>query len=153
VRIVVAIAVVAVVYIFGVSTFERVGPRRWVRAYRLASNRFFRLVLGFSFGWAILETTGRRTGLRRQTPIGGRLVGDTYWLVAGDGRRAAYVSNIDADPRVRLKVHGRWRAGTAQLVPDDDVRRRLVRLNPINSVFVLIASRDPLTVRIDLEPR
>jgi deazaflavin-dependent oxidoreductase (nitroreductase family) len=145
------VAIVTAAYVLGVSTFERVAPARWVRAYRLTANRAFRPVLGFVLGWAILETTGRRSGLRRQTPIGGRLSGDTYWLIAGDGRRAAYVRNIEADPRVRLKVHGRWRKGTAHLLHEDDARRRLLRLNPVNSLFVLIASKEPMTVRIDLD--
>jgi hypothetical protein len=40
--------------------------------------------------------------------------------------------------------------GTATVLPDDDARRRLWTLNPLNSLFVGIAARDPLTVRIDL---
>ena len=52
-------------------------------------------------GWALLETTGRRTGLPRTTPVGDGLVGSTFWIVAEHGRRAAYVRNIEADPRVR----------------------------------------------------
>jgi len=42
--------------------------------------------------------------------------------------KAAYVRNIAANPRVRLKLrHGilaRWHTGTAQVLPDDDVRER-----------------------------
>jgi hypothetical protein len=33
-------------------------------------------------GDALLETTGRRTGQRRRTPVCDGLVGDTFWLVA-----------------------------------------------------------------------
>lgn len=39
-------------------------------------------------GWAIIETTGRRSGKRRRTPIGNGRVGETFWLVAEHGRAA-----------------------------------------------------------------
>src|SRR4051794_27438945 len=52
-------------------------------------------------GDALLETTGRRTGQPRRTPICDGLDGETFWLVAQRGRRADWVQNIQADPRVR----------------------------------------------------
>src|SRR5215213_1493131 len=51
-------------------------------------------------GDALLETTGRRTGRPRVTPVCDGLQGDTFWIVAQDGRHADYVQNIEADPRV-----------------------------------------------------
>ena len=138
-------------YVVGVGLFERLAPRRWVRAYQRAVNPLFRHWTGRAHGWAVIETTGRRSGLARQTPVGGRLVGDsTYWLVAGTGRASDYVRNIEADPRVRIRIHGRWREGEATLLPDDPARRRLFRLNPFNSAFLAVAARDPLTIRVDL---
>jgi hypothetical protein len=53
---------------------------------------------------------------------------------------------------VRVRVHHRWRKGTAHLLPGDDPRRRLLRLNPANSLFIWIAGVDLLTIRVDLEP-
>lgn len=70
-------------------------------------------------GWAILETTGRKTKEKRETPVGNGLDGDTFWLIAEFGRRASYVRNIEADPRVRVCVRGRWRTGVATLLPDE----------------------------------
>jgi deazaflavin-dependent oxidoreductase (nitroreductase family) len=137
------------------AVFERLAPVPAVRAYQRFANRLQRPTAGVLPGWAVIETVGRRTGLPRQVPVGGRLRGDQYWLVAGDGRRSAYVLNIAAEPRVRVRIHGRWRTGTAHLLPEDDARRRLLRLNPANGLFVLIASRadDMLTIRIDLDAR
>lgn len=149
---VVILAVVAV-DIIGVAVFERLAPRRWVRSYQRVVNPFYEAWTGLAFGWAVIETTGRRTGLPRRVPVGGRLRGNTYWCVAGDGAHSAFVKNIDADPRVRVRVHGRWRTGTAHLLPDDNPRKRLLHINPLNSVFVWIAGKNPLTIRIDLEPR
>ena len=80
-------------------------------------------------GWAILETRGRKSGLARRTPVGDGLIGDTFWIVAEHGRKAGYVRNIEADPRVRVFVDGTWRTGTAQPLPGDDpiARQRQLR--------------------------
>jgi deazaflavin-dependent oxidoreductase (nitroreductase family) len=55
-------------------------------------------------GDALLETTGRRTGVRRRAPVCDGLDGETFWPVAQRGRRAGWVRNIQANPRVRVKV-------------------------------------------------
>jgi deazaflavin-dependent oxidoreductase (nitroreductase family) len=73
----------------------------------------------------ILETTGRKSGLSRLTPIGGRRIGREFWIVSEFGEKSQYVRNIQADPRVRVRIKGRWHAGTAHLLPDDDARARL----------------------------
>jgi deazaflavin-dependent oxidoreductase (nitroreductase family) len=75
-------------------------------------------------GDALLETTGRRSGQARRTPICDGLDGETFWLVAQRGRRADWVRNIEADPRVRVEVSG-WRAGTAHILDGDDPREPL----------------------------
>src|ERR687886_1520932 len=69
-------------------------------------------------GVAILETTGRRSGRPRHTPVGNGLAKgtNTFWLVAEYGRRAQYVRNIEADPRVRVRIGRRWRTGTAHVL-------------------------------------
>lgn len=54
-------------------------------------------------GDALLETTGRRTGQPRRTPVCDGLDGETFWLVAQRGHRADWVQNIAANPRVRVK--------------------------------------------------
>ena len=146
---VIALAVV-VVYVVGIALFERLAPPGWVRRYRLLANPLLAPLAGLSLGFAVIETTGRASGQARRTPVGGRLRGDSFWLVAADGRRSQYVRNIAANPDVRVKVHGRWRKGTAHLLPEDDPRRRLLHLNPPNSLFLWIAGNDLLTVRIDL---
>jgi deazaflavin-dependent oxidoreductase (nitroreductase family) len=104
-------------------------------------------------GLVILETTGRRSGLPRRTPVGRAREGDTLWVVAEHGRRAGYVRNIEADPRVRVKLGRRWRAGSARVLPDDDPRERQRRMpNKLNSAFVRAMGSDLLSVRIDLDP-
>ncbi|WP_409464773.1 nitroreductase/quinone reductase family protein [Amycolatopsis sp. GA6-003] len=102
-------------------------------------------------GQTLLETTGRRSGLPRRTPIGGRRVGEAFWLVSEFGERSQYVRNLQADPHVRLRLHGRWLRGTAHLLPDDDARARLKSLPRWNSAAVQAFGTDLLTIRIDLE--
>jgi deazaflavin-dependent oxidoreductase (nitroreductase family) len=99
----------------------------------------------------MLETTGRRTGARRRTAVGGRVIDNQFWMVAEHGRHAHYVLNIQADPRVRLRIKGRWRTGTAHLLPDDDPLARLRRLPAVNSAVVRAMGADLLTIRIDLD--
>jgi hypothetical protein len=39
------------------------------------------------------------------------------------------------------------------VLTDDNPRRRLLRLNPVNSAFIWMAGRDLVTVRVDLGRR
>jgi deazaflavin-dependent oxidoreductase (nitroreductase family) len=103
---------------------------------------------------AKLETTGRRSGQKRRTPVGNGIAGNEFWIVSEHGQRAGYVQNIGAEPRVRVKVGGRWRSGIAHLLPDDDVRERQQRIGrPVNAAVVRAVGTDLLTVRIDLDPQ
>ncbi len=109
-------------------------------------------------GVVLLETIGRKTGEPRRTPVGGRVEGDTIWIVSEHGPRAAYIRNIEAHPEVRVKVGRRWRSGTAHTLPDDDWRERLRSIGrgrpglKLNSAVVRVMKSDPMTVRIDLDP-
>ncbi|MFE9097204.1 nitroreductase/quinone reductase family protein [Streptomyces sp. NPDC007264] len=99
----------------------------------------------------LLETTGRVSGLPRPTPVGGRRVGDAFWLVSEYGERSQYVRNIRADPRVRVRIRGHWHTGTAHLLPDDDPVARLRTLPRLNSTAVRALGGRLLTVRVDLD--
>ena len=104
-------------------------------------------------GYVLLETTGRRSGQPRQVPVGKALQGDTLWVVAEHGLRAAYVRNIQANPRVRVRLGRRWRTGTAQVLSDDDWRERQRRIpNRFNSAVVRAMGTEQVTVRVDLDP-
>jgi deazaflavin-dependent oxidoreductase (nitroreductase family) len=99
----------------------------------------------------LLETTGRKSGQPRRTPIGGRLTGNEFWLVSEFGDRSQYVRNIEANPRVRVRVRGRWHTGTATVLPDDDARARLAELPRMNSAAVRAMGDNLLTIRVDLD--
>lgn len=110
------------------------------------------------FGIVIVETIGRRSGKRRRTPVGGRLdEGGRVWVVAEHGRKADYVRNVEANPRVRVKAKRRWRTGTARLLLEDDWRARLRTMGDgrpglrMTLVLTRKLATEPLTVRIDLD--
>ncbi|MBX9399635.1 nitroreductase family deazaflavin-dependent oxidoreductase [Streptomyces sp. TRM72054] len=113
---------------------------------RRIANPFFRRLPNQT----ILETTGRKSGLPRQTPVGGRRIGRAFWLVSEYGEKSQYVRNIQANPRVRIRIKGEWHVGTAHLVPEDDARARLRSLPWVNSAGVRAVGTNLLTVRVDL---
>jgi deazaflavin-dependent oxidoreductase (nitroreductase family) len=132
------------------------------RKYRLmttlerGSNRLNRLALRAGIApraFALLETTGRRTGTARHTPVGNGLDGDTFWLVAAHGTQADYVRNLQASPRVPIKAAGTWRTGTAVILSADDATARS-RTLPYqwDAAIGRIMASAPLTIRIDLDP-
>jgi hypothetical protein len=65
-------------------------------------------------------------------------------------RRVAYVRNIHNDNNVRLRIRGRWRPGTAHLMPSDDPHARLASLPRFNSALVRALGTNLMTIRIDL---
>jgi hypothetical protein len=38
----------------------------------------------------MLETTGRKSGVPRRTPVGGRVIDKAFWMVSEHGNRAQY---------------------------------------------------------------
>lgn len=129
---------------------------RVVTAVERMNNRLTRWALRRGYApaaFALLETVGRRSGRPRHTPVGNGLDGGTFWLVAVHGRQADYVANLLHEPRVRVKVAGRWRTGTAVPMPHDDpvARSRTLPHQWDAAIGRLMASR-PLTIRIDLDP-
>ena len=101
---------------------------------------------------ALLETTGRKSGLPRQVPVGNGLRGNVFWIVTEHGYHADYVRNIQQDPRVRVKVGRDWHGGTAHVLPDDDPRARMRSLAArLNDAMVRMVGSEQLVVRIDLD--
>jgi deazaflavin-dependent oxidoreductase (nitroreductase family) len=98
----------------------------------------------------LLETTGRKSGEPRRTPLDGSRVGDQFWFVSEFGDKSQYVKNIQANPQVRVRLKGKWHTGTAHLVPDDNPLERLRSLPRFNSMGVRTFGTNLLTIRVDL---
>ena len=112
-------------------------------------------------GYALLETIGRKSGKPRRTPVGNGRIDGQFWLVAEHGKKAGYVQNITANPRVRVKLRdglrSRWYSGTAHLLSEDDPRQRQKWLakqvsgSASNAAAVRFFGTELLTIRIDLD--
>ena len=109
---------------------------------------------GLAPGVALLETIGRKSGEPRCTPVSFGLERDTdtFWIVAEMGRKAAYVRNIEANPRVRIRLRQGWRAGTAHLIEGGAAVAALRNLSRLNAAAVRAAGTALLVVRVDLDP-
>jgi deazaflavin-dependent oxidoreductase (nitroreductase family) len=109
-------------------------------------------------GMALVETKGRKTGALRRTPVNCLADGDTVWLIAQHGRHAGWVLNFEAEPVVRVRLGRQWRTGTAELLPDDDVKARTATFasSPagkfVTAAMFRALESQPATVRIELQP-
>jgi deazaflavin-dependent oxidoreductase (nitroreductase family) len=125
------------------------GWQRWRRRLHVAFwhvvNPPTRPLAGFVPWWVLLETTGRRTGRVRRVPLAaGPRQPDGMWLIAVHGRRAGWVANMSADPRVRVRTATQWRSGVAEVHPFDATT--LARFNRYARGGPALLGIDPLLV-------
>lgn len=87
---------------------------------RLPPRLAYALGLGPVLGGVILllTTTGRKSGLPRVTPLQYELVGDVYYLGSARGQAADWFRNIQANPRVQVRVKSHRFTCLAQPVTD-----------------------------------
>ena len=107
--------------------------------------------LGMFRDYGLLETTGRRSGRTRRALVAFERDGEAVWVVALHGRRAGYVRNLEADPRVRVRLGRRWTEGTGQIMPGDDaVARAMGSPHRMDRFWVRTFGADPISIRVDL---
>jgi len=66
----------------------------------------------------LLTTTGRKSGLQRTTPLQYECIDGNYCLGAARGLQADWVRNIQADPRVSVRVKNLRIVGQAEVITD-----------------------------------
>lgn len=66
----------------------------------------------------LLTTTGRRSGLKRVTPLQYEMIGDDYYVGAARGTKSDWVRNIQSCPQVEVRVGTKKFQGTAEVVTD-----------------------------------
>jgi deazaflavin-dependent oxidoreductase (nitroreductase family) len=66
----------------------------------------------------LLTTTGRRSGMKRVTPLQYELIGSDYFLGAARGLKADWVRNIQSNPQVEVRVGAKRFEGRAEVVTD-----------------------------------
>ena len=127
--------------------------RRWLTmiVWRVF-NPVARALAGLAPWWVVLETRGRRSGKLRRVPVAaGPSEGFATWLISVHGTHSSFARNICADPRVRLKLRGRWLEGTARVLPlDEKVLRRFNRYARGGPRTIGI---EPKLIRVELSGR
>lgn len=66
----------------------------------------------------LLTTTGRKSGLKRVTPLQYEKIGADYYVGAARGVKADWVRNIQSCPLVDVRVGAKRFHGTAEVVTD-----------------------------------
>lgn len=75
-----------------------------------------------------LTTTGRRSGRVHEVEIWFGVVGDTLYLISGNGPGAHWFLNASANPQVTIRVEGETKQGVARVVTDPTERRQVGEL-------------------------
>jgi len=64
--------------------------------------------------YLVIVHTGRKSGLRRYTPVNYALIDGEIYVAAGFGKRADWVRNTQANPRVELWLPNGWWDGVME---------------------------------------
>ncbi len=88
----------------------------------------------------ILTHTGRKTGLRRRTPVNYAIVDGEVYCTAGFGKIADWYRNMLANPEIEVWLPGGWWAGAAEDVTSGEASVPLLRQVLIGSGFAAYAA-------------
>ena len=124
--------------------------RSITKAFWKVVNPLVRPLSGVVPWWVLLETTGRRSGRPRRTPLAqGAEFDGAHWVIAVHGEASDFVRNLKTNPRVRFKTRGRWHPGTARVEPLTEAR--LARFGAYARGGLRTAAIEPCLVRIELD--
>jgi deazaflavin-dependent oxidoreductase (nitroreductase family) len=102
----------------------RLGLGPWVNAWPEVGGRIM-----------IITHTGRKTGIRRRTPVNYTIADGEVYCTSGFGSKSDWYRNIVADPEVEVWLPDGWWAGVAEEVTDPDMRTPLLRQVLIDTGF------------------
>ena len=100
---------------------------RWVAAPVIRAGGGPLLTTTVAGSILLLRTTGRKSGLVREAPLGYTVFDGRIVVVAGYGRRAHWFLNAVANPEVEVLLPGALIAGRADEINDPDERRAAFR--------------------------
>jgi deazaflavin-dependent oxidoreductase (nitroreductase family) len=94
----------------------RLGFRRYVNFWPAVVGRIM-----------VIINTGRKTGLRRRTPVNYSIVKSEIYCTAGYGASSDWYLNIQANPQVEIWLPNSWWAGVAEDISRSEQRIPLLR--------------------------
>jgi deazaflavin-dependent oxidoreductase (nitroreductase family) len=90
--------------------------------------------------YMVITHMGRKSGVKRRTPVNYALVDDDVYCVAGFGEASDWYRNIVANPQVEVWLPDGWWAGSAEEVTQPAARLPLLRQVLIGSGFAAYAA-------------
>ena len=93
----------------------------------------------------VMTHTGRKTGLRRRTPLNYAEIDGELYCTAGFGAVADWYRNVSANPEVEVWLPDGWWRGMTEEITDREDSLKLLRAVLINSGFAArVAGINPL---------
>ena len=90
--------------------------------------------------YMVITHTGRKSGMKRRTPVNYAMVDDEVYCTAGYGSGSDWYRNIIANPQVEVWLPDGWYAGIAEEVTHPEARLPLLRDVLIGSGFAALAA-------------
>ena len=90
--------------------------------------------------YMVITHMGRKSGIKRRTPVNYALVDDEIYCTAGFGSGSDWYRNIIANPQVEVWLPDGWWAGSAEEVTHPEARLPLLREVLIGSGFAALAA-------------
>jgi len=81
-------------------------------------------------GWVLLTTTGRRTGLPRETLLPCARSDNHVFLISTYGWQSDWIRNLRKNPEVKVTCNGVVVSGHAEMIEDLDDKARIVSEHP-----------------------
>ena len=120
----------------------RLGLGAWVNSWPTVGGRIL-----------VLTHTGRKSGMRRKTPVNYAEVAGDFYCVAGFGPASDWYRNLLVNPQAEVWLPQGWWAATAADVTDSAESLPMLRQVLINSGFAArVAGIDPVRMS-DVELR
>jgi deazaflavin-dependent oxidoreductase (nitroreductase family) len=107
----------------------RLGLGPWVNVWPEVGGRIM-----------VITHTGRKTGIRRRTPVNYTIAEGEIYCTAGFGSKSDWYRNIMANPDVEVWLPDGWWAGVAEDVTHTETRTPLLRQVLIDSGFAARAA-------------
>jgi deazaflavin-dependent oxidoreductase (nitroreductase family) len=102
----------------------RLGLGPWVNAWPEVGGRIM-----------VITHTGRKTGIRRRTPVNYTIADGEVYCTSGFGGKSDWYRNIVAAPEIEVWLPNGWWAGVAEEVTDPHMRTPLLRQVLIDTGF------------------